>query len=412
FASISGADIGSSEAKGSQDLKLFLDYAERGAIALTGEARIDMSQDRFGSPLEREVCLGLRGLGHTVHTQVGVAGYRVDLAIVDPAAPGRYLVGIECDGAMYHSAKVARDRDRIRGTVLERLGWQLRRVWSSDWWLDSKRELTRLHEAIVELKAQSAEAAQSLVPPTEDTPSAEQAPTPAADEAAPAPTTEEVAPVSKAPPTLVGDEPAPAGATVLMPAPGEQAAAGSLGAVRETYVVTKLKLRQVEGDAFYEQDAELVADITRIIHTESPVSMELLTKRLLGAWPQSRVTSRVSQRVNELVDRVVQASPMEAEGNVLYRHGDPLHQLTRYRPLTEPDGRELSDVPVLELAAAALAVLQRDISLPREELAKQTALEMGLSRSGKTLNQLCDQAVEVLLSRGKARLHEGQIVLV
>lgn len=379
FASIGAGDIGASEAKGTEDLKLFLDYAERGAVALTGEVRSDTSQDRFGSPLERDVCLGLRGLGHTVHTQVGVAGYRVDLAVVDPAAPGRYLLGIECDGATYHSAKVARDRDRIRGSVLERLGWRLCRVWSSDWWLDPRRELERLNQTIQSLQAGG---------------------------------TEEPAPVSKAPPTLIGDDPAPPGATVLLPAPGEIGNSGSLGAVSEVYVVAQLELRQVEGDAFYERDAELVADITRIIHTESPISMELLTKRLLSAWPQSRVTSRVSQRVNELVDRVVQASPMEAEGNVLYRHGDPLHRLTRYRPLTEADGRELSDVPVLELAAAALAVLQRDISLPREELAKQTALEMGLSRSGKALNQLCEQAVEVLLARSRARLHQGQIVLV
>lgn len=378
FASVSAGEISPSEAKGSQDLKLFLDYAERGAIALTSEAQSDLQQDRFGSPLEREICLGLRGLGHTVHTQIGVAGYRVDLAIVDPAAPGRYLLGIECDGAMYHSAKVARDRDRIRQSVLERLGWRLLRVWSSDWWLESKRELERLHAAIL---------------------------------AAGAPRQDEAAPASRAAPTLVGDEPAPSGATVLLPAPAEVGDTASLGAVREAYVVARLEVREVDGEAFYQQDAALVADITQIIHTESPISVELLTKRLLAAWPQSRVTSRVSQRVNELVDRVVDASPMEAEGNVLYRHGDPLHQLVRYRPLTDEDGRELTEVPLLELAAAALAVLQRDISLPRDELAKQTALEMGLSRSGKTLNQLCDRAVEVLLARGKARLHQGQVVL-
>ncbi len=391
FASVGGGDIGTSNAKGSQDLKLFLDYAERGAIALTGEARVDINQDRFGSPLEREVCLGLRGLGHTVHTQVGVAGYRVDLAIVDAEVPGRYLLGIECDGAMYHSAKVARDRDRIRTSVLERLGWRLLRVWSSDWWLDSKRELERLSEAINALRTSPEEHR----PPVEHGPPAE-----------------EPSPVSKAPPTLIGDEAAAPGATVLLPAPGELSATTSLGAVSEAYVVTELGTHQVDPDAFYQRDAELLADITRIIHTESPISVELLTKRLLGAWPQSRVTSRVSQRVNDLVDRVVQASPMEAEGNVLYRHGDPLHQLTRYRPLTDADGRELADVPLLELAAAALAVLQRDISLPRDELAKQTALEMGLSRSGKALSQLCDQAVEVLIARSKARLHQGQIVLL
>jgi len=55
------------------------------------------------------------------------------LAVRDPEVPGRYLIGIECDGAAYHSASTARDRDRLRQTVLESLGWQLERVWSTDW---------------------------------------------------------------------------------------------------------------------------------------------------------------------------------------------------------------------------------------------------------------------------------------
>ena len=37
-----------------------------------------------------------------------------DMAVVDPAAGGRYLLGIECDGATYHSSATARDRDRLR----------------------------------------------------------------------------------------------------------------------------------------------------------------------------------------------------------------------------------------------------------------------------------------------------------
>jgi very-short-patch-repair endonuclease len=63
-----------------------------------------------------------------VHQQVGCAGYRLDLAVVDPEDPDRYLLGIECDGAMYHSSPVARDRDRLRQQILEGLGWNIYRI--------------------------------------------------------------------------------------------------------------------------------------------------------------------------------------------------------------------------------------------------------------------------------------------
>lgn len=72
-----------------------------------------------------------------MHHQVGCSGYRIDLAAVDPDAPGRYLLGIECDGATYHRAATVRDRDKLRQLILEGLGWKLHRIWSTDWWHDS-----------------------------------------------------------------------------------------------------------------------------------------------------------------------------------------------------------------------------------------------------------------------------------
>jgi len=72
----------------------------------------------------------------------------VDIAIVDPEHPGRYIIGIECDGASYHSSRSARDRDRLREQVLRGLGWKLHRVWSTDWFNNLERELKRTVEAI------------------------------------------------------------------------------------------------------------------------------------------------------------------------------------------------------------------------------------------------------------------------
>ena len=72
-------------------------------------------------------------MGYNVVSQVGCSGYRIDIGVVDPEQPGHFILGVECDGAMYHSAKTARDRDRLRQEVLERMGWIIYRIWSPDW---------------------------------------------------------------------------------------------------------------------------------------------------------------------------------------------------------------------------------------------------------------------------------------
>jgi very-short-patch-repair endonuclease len=85
----------------------------------------------------------LRQKGFDVTPQVGVAGYFIDLAIKHPKRTG-YLLGVECDGATYHSSRSARDRDRLRQEVLERLRWNIYRIWSTDWFQNPEEELQRL----------------------------------------------------------------------------------------------------------------------------------------------------------------------------------------------------------------------------------------------------------------------------
>ena len=75
--------------------------------------------------------------GYDCEFQLGVSGYFIDVVVKDPYASGEYVMGIECDGRMYHSAKSARDRDRLRQSVLEGLGWEIQRIWSTDWFQNS-----------------------------------------------------------------------------------------------------------------------------------------------------------------------------------------------------------------------------------------------------------------------------------
>ena len=114
----------------------------------------------FDSPFEEIVAAALSRRGWTVHPQVGVSAFRVDLGVVDPDRPGRYLAGVECDGATYHRAATARDRDWLREQVLRGLGWEIVRTWSTDWWHDAETAAgtvdAKLRTLLEETRAQRA----------------------------------------------------------------------------------------------------------------------------------------------------------------------------------------------------------------------------------------------------------------
>jgi very-short-patch-repair endonuclease len=105
-------------------------------------------QSIYDSPFEEEVAIAIRNLGYTVHTQVGFSGYRIDLAVVHPNDPERYILAVECDGAMYHSSKIARERDFYRQWFLQQHGWKVHRVWSRNWWKTKSRELEKIQDEI------------------------------------------------------------------------------------------------------------------------------------------------------------------------------------------------------------------------------------------------------------------------
>lgn len=129
-------------------LRHFLNYAQNGPNVLSLE-----SEDSLGeaeSVFEEQVLAQIESWGYDVVTQVGVAGYRIDMAVRHPQRSGTYAIGIECDGAAYHSAPTARDRDRLRHAVLEGLGWRLHRIWGLSWWRDRETQVNALRSAIEE----------------------------------------------------------------------------------------------------------------------------------------------------------------------------------------------------------------------------------------------------------------------
>jgi very-short-patch-repair endonuclease len=149
FSSMTPEDI-QEEGKhwGVRVLKAYLQYARDGHFIMPSVVRIG---DACDSEFEEWVLETLRTNGFEAVTQFGFAGYRIDIAVRHPKKPGTFLCGVECDGATYHSARSARDRDRLRQEVLERLGWKIYRIWSTDWFRNTSLQTKNLLEYLNKL---------------------------------------------------------------------------------------------------------------------------------------------------------------------------------------------------------------------------------------------------------------------
>ena len=146
-------DLNRTNARAVRDLKHFLEFAQRGPRAL-GEAY----KVRWVATTHRSRRPWRKGCGKKVGKSFPRLAYPVFVStsvLSTRTGPGDYLAGVECDGATYHSAATARDRDKVRSAILQGLGWKLVRLWSTEWWVDKAGALQRLHEALDALLAHS-----------------------------------------------------------------------------------------------------------------------------------------------------------------------------------------------------------------------------------------------------------------
>jgi superfamily I DNA and/or RNA helicase len=147
FSSFKSSNLPEGSRDSIEFIRQFLAYAEVGYAAL-GARTSASSEDFTDSPFEEEVLDYVRSLGYECRTQVGTAGYRIDIGVKHKLFKDVYMLAIECDGAMYHSSKVARDRDKIRQTVLENLGWTFHRIWGTKWYRYNEEEKIKLKEVL------------------------------------------------------------------------------------------------------------------------------------------------------------------------------------------------------------------------------------------------------------------------
>ena len=148
-------DLKRSQAKGVEGLKNFLEFAKTGTIINNASNSFSDSPSFTGRDeegLSSLVADELRQQGFEVETMVGSSEFKVDVAVVDPDHPERYLLGILCDGKNYYETKTARDREIVQPTVLGRLHWNVMRVWAVDWYANHEAVVDRIKKKIEDIR--------------------------------------------------------------------------------------------------------------------------------------------------------------------------------------------------------------------------------------------------------------------
>ena len=395
-------DITRTQARAVHDLKAYLDFASRGPVALAREASVNTGRDDFDSVFEERVAAQLRARGWTVQTQVGVSRFRIDLGIVHPDRPGRFLAGIECDGATYHSSPTARDRDRVRHSILTSLGWRLVRLWSTDYFMDSERALERVHLALEDLlNTDRSEAAPDGGPDTPngdlDTPAAAADLAELEDYSADLPDIVDAAPEGAVVPaadegTLEPDIEAGSLGVPLVPAGG---AGESLG-IRPAGDASR---RQFAAQ-FYDQAylTQLRPLCLEIIDRVGPITFAHLAERVARAHGFQRTGSEIKKRVWSAVGRQRKATRAPDGTSTLWPLGQEPLALVAYRgTVVEGELRPWAFVPYVERIGLALDVVR---TTPAELRLAELAKRLGV---GRLRARTRDELVELLESAASMR---------
>ena len=359
-------DLSRTAARGVAALKAFLQFAQTG--------RLNQNEDTGRapeSPFEEAVYRALTARGYQLRPQVGSQGFYIDLAVVDPDQPGRYVLGIECDGAMYHAARSARDRDRLRQQVLEAVGWCLHRIWSTDWFRDPARETDRAVAAIEAARRRAA--------------------TPEPDETAGAD-----APVGALAPNLAREAAAPPGPPTAPP-----------------YQLAQLPPVIRQKEIHQHPAGRLAAWVAEVVAVESPVHADEVTRRLALAAGATQVGARIRASVAAAIRVAEQMGSIRPRGDFLWTPTmRPAAVVARDRDALPAASRKLSLIAPEELAAAVLAVVGNSFSLEKSATPAAAARLLGFARPSEEQRQVLAATVAQLLSENRLRDSKSTLTVV
>lgn len=373
FSSMKGDEINlaATASLGPRLLREFLLYAEHGRL----ESTIADATAKTDSDFEIDVMNELTRHSITVVPQVGVAGYRIDLGVLDDATPGRFLCGIECDGVAYHNSETARDRDRLRLQVLEARGWTMFRVWSTDWFKDRQGQIARLTSLVEATRTRAMEEAQAEKEARERV--ARENEIKLAEES-----------------EVLRQEAAELRASALHSEPYQRPVAAP-------YVATAAGGYYLNAPLLAAPLGDLVKASVLVIETESPIHQIDLAARVAAMWGQ-RAGPRIQSRIIEACRSAENRGVIQRRGEFYWSISTPDKVPVRSRFGTKIPANRVAPE---EYREAITLILANGHAFSRHELVKEVRAVFGFSRTGAILDEAINREVDFMLQAG--RVGEG-----
>ena len=382
FSSITSGDISvGSTAKGTQMLRAFLDFAKTGKLAVG-----DDTGGEFDSPFEEAVAMALQDRGYKIKAQVGVSSFRIDLGILHPDKPGQFVLGIECDGAAYHSSRSARDRDRLRQQVLEGLGWQLYRIWSTDWFRRQPKEIERLLSAIDKaIESRSEKSEGSVTVPLRIVP-------------------EQTQTLQVNGNSLRAFVPQREGKQLVEQIPPQEEGIERLAIPYEEYHVP------FYGGTMFTAlpDDQLIDLVSRIVQHEGPIHLDEVARRLREAFGLERITTRILNITEVALRQAARLGGICCKGDFWFANGRELER-PRSRRHAAPSLRKHDKIAPEEYRLAIRTVLRESFSAERGELTALVARVLGFDRTGNGLESSISDEINRMLRAGEISELEGRL---
>ncbi|MGN6210529.1 DUF3320 domain-containing protein [Asticcacaulis sp.] len=374
FCNFKGADIDleKTPSRGVAALKLFLTFAETGRFAPDNAATED-AQTHF----EQQVRDRLLELGYNVKTHIGASGFQIDLAVSDPNQPGRFLLGVECDGAQYRSSRSARDRDRLRQQVLEAHGWIIHRIWSADWYLRPKVELQKLETAIRAAQDEWRERDEEVLIEKD-------MPAPVAD---------------------TYDDEVHAEAEIESDDVGLDDGAG-----RSDYVEAWFAVNQAVEPHFTSRDI-MATYVAKIVDVEGPIHVDEVVTRIRNLWGLQRAGNRIRATVINAIRLCLARNVMVQDEEFLSTSAEtPVGVRDRSR-VKSYSLRRIEMLPPAEIQAGLIETVRGNFGANRIELATAVSRQLGFASTSGQLRSLIDEQMDRLIARGELADRNGLIVL-
>lgn len=362
FTNIKSEDVRLTErpSKGVLGLKTFLAFADTGSLDVPSATDIEPQ-----SPFEEEVLAMLRNHGYDVDPQVGSCGFYIDLAVKHPEHLGRYVLGIECDGAMYHRARSARDRDKLRQAVLESRGWRIHRIWSTDWFNNQSREFDRLVKAIESAMHLAVDEIELFEPASKPI---------------------EYQPLEREELDSNTDSQAPA------------------------YAVCDLNV-DLRGLQLHEVPSSRLADwIRMVVQKESPVHFDEVTRRIREAAGIGRAGTRIVSALEVAGQRAENTFALIYRDGFFYK-SDKTDITVRSRRDFPQQSKKLEYVSLEEIVQALVEIVEASFVIEKEEASSLAVRKLGFDRMTSQMNTRMEAAIELAVAEQKLRLKDSELRL-